>query len=268
MTAAKLAVITGASTGIGLELARCAVADGCEIIICADEDAIAAVEADFRTQGATVTAVQADLGTPEGVASLFDAIGARQVDYMMANAGRGRGDAFLNQSEAEFDEVLRVNIIGTTDLLHRTVRKMRQQGNGRILITGSIAGWIPGSYHAVYNATKAYVDLLSWAIRNEVNDTDISVTCLMPGATDTMFFDRAEMLDTPVGQDDTKADPADVAREGYDAMLDGRSGVTTGFMNKVQSVVSGLIPDSVLAAMHRKMAKPDSTMDDGDKTNV
>ena len=257
MTRAKLAVITGASTGIGLELARCAAKDQCEIIICADEDAIHGVAAEFHVQGVAAIAVQADLGTPEGVRHLFDVIGDRRVDYMMANAGRGRGDAFLNQSEAEFGEVLRVNIIGTTDLLHRSVRLMRNQGDGRILITGSIAGWMPGSYHAVYNASKAYVDLMSWAIRNEVNDTDISVTCLMPGATDTEFFERADMLDTPVGQDDNKGDPADVAREGYEAMLDGRSGVTTGFMNKIQSLVSGLIPDSVLAAMHRKMAKPE-----------
>ena len=261
MTGGKLAVITGASSGIGLELAGCAVADGCEVIICADDDQIIAAEADLRSAGAVVTAVQADLGTPEGVAHLFNVIGARRVDYMMANAGRGKGGAFLDQSEAEVNEVLRVNVIGTTDLLHRTVQMMRGRGAGRILITGSIAGWMPGSYHAVYNATKAYVDLLSWAIRNEVNDTDITVTCLMPGATDTMFFDRAEMLDTPVGKDPDKDDPAMVAHEGYAAMLDGRSGVTTGFMNKVQSLVSGLIPDSVLAAMHRKMAKPDGITD-------
>ncbi len=261
MTGAKLAVITGASSGIGLELARCAVADGCMVVICADEDDIHQVCEELAAAGATAEAVQADLGTPEGVEALFAAIGGRQVDYMMANAGRGQGDAFLNQSEADFDEVLRVNVIGTTDLLHRTVRMMRAQGRGRILITGSVAGWIPGSYHAVYNATKAYVDLLSLAIRNEVNDTDITVTCLMPGATDTMFFDRAKMLDTPVGKDPDKDDPAMVAREGYAAMLDGASGVTTGFMNKVQSLVSGLIPDSVLAAMHRKMAKPDGSVD-------
>jgi uncharacterized protein len=256
MTAAKLAVITGASSGIGLELARCAVADGCEIIICADEDEIYAAREELRATGGSVTAVQADLGTPQGIDILFAAIGGRHVTYMMANAGRGRADAFLNQSEAEIDEVLRVNVIGTTDLLHRTVRMMRAQGSGRVLITGSIAGWMPGSYHAVYNATKAYVDLLSWAIRNEVNDTDITITCLMPGATDTMFFDRADMLNTPVGRDDGKDDPAMVAKEGYAAMLDGASGVTTGFMNKVRSVVSGLIPDSVLASRHRKTAKP------------
>ncbi len=255
------AVITGASTGIGLELARCAATDGCEILICSDEAAIHDVAQTLRDQGAVVDALLVDLGTPEGVEALFDEIDGRHVDYFMANAGRGKGGAFLDQSEAEINEVIGVNVIGTTDVLHRTVRIMRKQGTGRILITGSIAGWMPGSYHAVYNATKAYVDLLSWAIRNEVTDTDITVTCLMPGPTDTEFFDRADMLDTPVGKADNKDDPQKVAEEGYAAMLDGRSGVTTGFMNKVQSLMSGLIPDSVLAAMHRKMAKPDGGPD-------
>lgn len=256
-----LAVIAGASTGIGLELARCAVADGCEVILCADEAQIHDVAAELQAAGAKATAVQADLGTTEGVDTLFAQIGGRRIAYMMANAGRGHGGAFLDQSEAELTEVIRVNVISTTDLLHRTVRIMRAQGTGRILITGSTAGWMPGSYHAVYNGSKAYVDLLSYAIRNEVNDTDITVTCLMPGATDSEFFDRSEMLDTPVGRAENKDDPAKVAQEGYAAMLDGRSGVTTGFMNKVQSLVSGLIPDSVLAAMHRKQAKPEGAAD-------
>jgi len=255
------AVITGASTGIGLELARCAVKDGCDLLICANEPEIETAAQGLRASGAQVEVVQADLGTPEGIDALWQAVGGRHVDYMMANAGRGQGDAFLNQSEAQFLEVLKVNVVGTTDLLHRTVKKMRTQGSGRILITGSIAGYIPGSFAAVYNGTKAYIDLLSWSIRNEVNDTDISVTCLMPGATDTDFFERADMMETPVGKDDAKDDPAMVAAEGYAAMLDGRSGVTTGFMNKVQVAFSGLIPDTVLAAMHRKMAKPDGSAD-------
>lgn len=252
-----LAVITGASSGIGLELARCAISDGCEIFICADDGSIYDAANSMQSTGAQVTAVQADLGTPEGVDTLFTAIGDRRIDYMMANAGRGLGGAFLDQSEAAIGEVLRVNVIGTTELLHRTIGRMRDHGSGRILITGSIAGWMPGSYHAVYNASKAYIDLLSWAIRNEVNDTNVTVTCLMPGVTDTMFFERAGLLDAPVGKADNKDDPASVAQEGYAAMLDGRSGVTTGFMNKVQSLVSGLVPDSVLASMHRKLAKPD-----------
>jgi short-subunit dehydrogenase len=134
---------------------------------------------------------------------------------------------------------------------------MRARHGGRILITGSVAGLMPGSFHAVYNASKAYLDTLSWAIRNELEDSGITVTCLMPGPTDTEFFNRAHMQDTPMGRDEDKDDAAMVARQGFEAMLAGRSGITTGFMNKVQATLSGVIPDSVLAAMHRRQAKPE-----------
>lgn len=251
-----LAVITGASSGIGLELARCAAEDGCDLILCADEVQIEQVARSLERPGITVTAVVADLSTGEGLDRLWDAMSGREVDYLMANAGRGLGYAFLDQDLDDIGTVVALNVTGTTQLLHRSVRKMRLRGEGRILITGSIAGLMPGSYQAVYNATKAYLDTLSWAIRNEVNDTAITVTCLMPGPTETEFFDRADMLETPVGKAD-KDDPAMVARSGYKAMLAGSSGVTTGFMNKVQATLSGVVPDSVLAALHRRMAKPE-----------
>ena len=248
-----LAVITGASSGIGLELARCASKDGCDLILCADE---AGVETVAASLGAV--SVVADLGTDVGVDALWQAIGDREVDYLMVNAGRGLGDAFLAQEWNGIKAVIKVNVTGTTLLLHRMARKMRGQGRGRILITGSIAGLMPGSYQAVYNATKAYLDTLSWGIRNELADSGVTVTCLMPGPTETEFFNRAGMEHTPVGQGG-KDDPARVARAGYKAMLDGDSGVTTGFLNKIQATLSGIIPDSVLAAMHRRMAKPENT---------
>ena len=251
-----LAVITGASTGIGLELARCAAEDGCDLILCADEAEVDYVARELGRPGREVTAVIADLATQEGLDKLWAAMEGRDVDYLMANAGRGLGHGFLEQDLEDIGTVIALNVTGTTQLLHRTVRKMRGRGEGRILITGSIAGLMPGSYQAVYNASKAYLDTLSWAIRNEVNDTKITVTCLMPGPTDTEFFERADMEETPVGKAE-KDDPAMVARSGYKAMLAGSSGVTTGFMNKVQATLSGVVPDSVLAALHRRMAKPE-----------
>jgi uncharacterized protein len=251
-----LAVVTGASTGIGLELARCAAEDGCALIIAADEPEIEAAAAMLRGAGGGVEAVQADLATEGGVDRLWTAIGGREVDYLMANAGRGLGDGFLDQRWDEIEAVVGLNVTGTTALLHRMVREMRARNRGRILIVGSVAGLMPGSFQAVYNGTKAYLDTLSWAIRNELKDTDVTVTCLMPGPTDTEFFERAHMQDTPVGRDDSKADPAKVARDGYRAMLKGRSGVTPGFMNKVQAAFAGILPDRVLAGMHREMAEP------------
>jgi uncharacterized protein len=252
-----LALVTGASTGIGFELARCAAEDGCDLVVAADEPAIEAAAARLRELGAAVESVEADLGTKEGLERLWQATRGREVDYLIANAGRGLGHAFLEQDWDEIEAVIDLNVTGTTALLHRGIRAMRARNRGRILIVGSIAGLMPGSFQAVYNATKAYLDTLSWALRNELRDSEVTVTCLMPGPTDTEFFARAHMEETPVGKSERKADPAKVARDGYDAMLKGRAGITPGFMNKVQATFAGVIPDPVLARMHRQMAEPE-----------
>jgi short-subunit dehydrogenase len=251
-----LAVVTGASSGIGFELARCCVEDGHDLIVCAEDAGIEAAAAELRSGGAEVTAVQADLSTEAGTARLVEAIGGREVDALLANAGVGLGDAFLDQDLRAAQHLVDLNVKGTIALVHPVGRRMRARGAGRILIVGSIAGFLPGSFQAVYNGTKAFLDNFSVALRNELKDSGVTVTCLMPGATDTEFFERAGMEDTPVGRSEKKADPADVARAGYEAMKAGKSGVVTGFMNKVQTVFSGIIPDTVLAEMHRRTAEP------------
>src|SRR4030095_8672817 len=149
--------------------------------------------------------------------------------------------------------VINTNVTGTIYLLHRVGAEMRARGRGRILITGSVAGFMPGSFTAVYNGTKAFIDSFSFALRNELKDTGVTVTCLMPGATETEFFERADMLDTKVGQQE-KDDPADVAREGFAAMMRGEGDVVTGWKNKVQSAMANVIPAGVLAEQHRKKA--------------
>jgi short-subunit dehydrogenase len=252
-----LAVVTGASTGIGHELASCCIADGYDAIVCAEEPEIEAAAARLRQEGAGVEAVQADLATEAGIAKLVAAIGDRPVDALVANAGVGLGDAFLDQDLRAAENVVNLNVNGTIALVHVLGRRMRDRGQGRILVTGSIAGFLPGSFQAVYNGTKAFLDSFSLALRNELKDSGVTVTCLMPGPTDTEFFARADMLDTPVGRSDSKADPAEVARQGYEAMKAGKSGVVTGFMNKVQTMFAGIIPDTVLAEMHRRTAEPD-----------
>jgi short-subunit dehydrogenase len=134
---------------------------------------------------------------------------------------------------------------------------MRERGRGRILITGSIAGFMPGTFQAVYNGTKALLDSFSFALRAELKDSGVTVTCLMPGATETEFFERADMMDTKVGQS-KKDDPADVARTGFDAMMNGDGDVVTGWMNKLRSAIANVTPAGVLAEMHRGMAEPAS----------
>jgi uncharacterized protein len=252
-----LAIVTGASSGIGLELARCCAEDGYELLICSDTEEIEEASRELRAGKTQVEAVQADLATPTGVDRLVDVIGERPVELLLANAGIGLGDAFLDQELNRALRVVDLNVTGTLALIHPVGRRMREAGRGRILITGSIAGFMPGSFQAVYNGTKAFLDSFSMALRNELKDTGVTVTCLMPGPTETDFFETADMEDTKVGQA-KKTDPADVARKGYRAMMNGDSGVVTGFMNKVQTAFSGIIPETVLAQMHRRMAEPGS----------
>jgi len=252
----SLAVVTGASSGIGWHLARLCAQNGRDLVIAADRE-LNAARAQLEADGARVQAVQVDLSTQSGVDALLAAIGERDVDLLCANAGHGLGDGFLEQPFDEIRSVIGTNVTGTVYLLHQLGRRMRDAGRGRILITGSIAGLMPGSYQAVYNATKAFIDSFSWALRNELKDTGVTVTCLMPGATDTEFFERAGMLDTKVGAE-KKADPAQVAKIGFEAMMDGDGDVVAGWKNKVQAALAAVTPSAVLAEQHRKMAEPGS----------
>jgi short-subunit dehydrogenase len=253
----QFAIVTGASTGLGLELAKCCARNGFDLLIAADEPEIEIAATEVRGLGAAVQSVQADLSTTEGVDKLYEAskrIG-RPVDALFANAGRGLGRAFLDQDFKQARRVIDTNITGTVYLVHRIGNDMRRRNAGRILITGSIAGFTPGTFQAVYNASKAFLNSFSFALREELRGTRVTVTCLMPGATETKFFERADMMDTNVGT--TKKDnPADVAKVGFDAMMRGDGDVVTGFKNKVQSAVASITPAAMLAKQHRKMAEP------------
>lgn len=255
-----LAIVTGASTGIGLELAKCCALGGFDLLIVADEPAIEDAAAQVRSSGANVEALTADLATLEGVDQLYRAIKGRQVDALLANAGRGFGRAFLDQDFAKVRHVIETNITGTAYLIHKIGNDMRRRNAGKILITGSIAEFIPGSFQAVYNGSKAFLNSFSFALREELKDTEITVTCLMPGATDTEFFRRADMMDTDVGTTE-KDDPAKVAEDGFKAMMSGAGDVVSGLKNKVQSAAANVIPAGVLARQHRKMAEPGSAND-------
>ena len=207
--------------------------------------------------GAAVRAVQTDLSTEDGVQDLLDLIGDEPVDILCANAGHGLGHGFLDQDWSQARHVVDTNITGTLYLVHNIGRGMRSRDRGRILFTGSIAGLMPGTFQAAYNGTKAFVDSFSFALRNEMKDTQVTVSCLMPGPVDTEFFERADLMDTKVGQG-KKADPAKVAKIGFDAMMKGEGDVVAGFMNKVQAAIAAVTPQTQLAEMHRGMAEPGS----------
>lgn len=253
-----LAIVTGASSGIGYELAvRCA-RHGFDLLIAADESRIEDAATQLRAIGVQVESLQVDLSTMEGVDRLHEAIRGRQVHALLANAGRGLGHAFLDQDFGDVRRVVDTNVTGTLYLIHKVGQDMRERGAGRILITGSIAGVLPGSFQAVYNGTKAFLDSFAFALRDELKDSGVTVSVLMPGPTDTAFFARADMLDTQVGQDDKKSDPVDVAKVGFDAMMAGEGDVVAGWKNKVQVALANVTPAPLLAAQHRKMAEPGS----------
>ena len=255
--ARPLAVVTGASTGIGYELAKQCAENGFDLIVAADEPEIENAAADFRKLGIEVEPVQVDLATLDGVDKLYAATRGRRVEALLANAGRGLGKAFLDQDFASVRRVVDTNITGTIYLIQKIGRDMRAAGKGRILITGSIAGFMPGALSAVYNGTKAFLNSFSFALRHELKDTGVSVTCLMPGATETEFFERADMMDTKIGQS-KKDDAAEVARQGFEAMMKGEGEVITGWQNKLRSAIAHVLPADVSAEMHRSMAEPQS----------
>jgi short-subunit dehydrogenase len=252
-----LAVVTGASTGIGYHLARCCRDNGFDLLIAADEYEIHEAAERLRQDGTKIEAVVVDLADLDGVEQLCAALKGRPVDLLLANAGHGLGKAFLDQDYEEIQHVIDTNVSGTVYLVHQVARNMRARGQGRILITGSIAGHLPEPFQAVYAATKAFLNSFAAALRNELQDSGVTVTCLKPGATETEFFERADLMDTKAGQAE-KANPAEVAQAGFDALMRGDDEVIPGWTNKAEVAASGVLSESTVAAQQRKGIEPGS----------
>jgi len=259
MSQRKLAIITGASSGIGLEIAKLAAKDGYDLVVAADTPFVEAGPA-LREFGVEIEEIEADLATRQGVQQLLDLVANRPVDVLVANAGHGLGHGFLEQAPDEWMKIVDTNITGTLLLIQPIVQRMVERGEGRVLITGSIAGHLAGTFQAVYNGSKAFIDSFAAALGNEIKDSGVTVTCLKPGATETEFFHRAEMDDTKVGQS-KKDDPADVAKTGWDAMNKGEPAVIHGMKNKLQVAAAGVMSDATTAKLHRKQAEPGSGLE-------
>jgi len=257
----QFAVVTGASSGIGLELARQFAEHGFDLLIAADSPKISEAGSELRQLGVKVKEAQVDLAKPEGVEQFYREIQAsgRPIDALALNAGVGAGGDFASGSTLDANlNVVDLNVRSTVHLLKLVLPEMVSRHEGRVLFTSSIASTMPGTFNAVYNASKAFVQSFAQAIRNELKETGVSVTALMPGATETNFFHRAGMDDTKIGASE-KDDAAEVAKEGFEAMMEGKDHVVAGsFKNKVQATMDHVLPDTVNAELHRKQSEPGS----------
>jgi short-subunit dehydrogenase len=252
------AVVTGASSGIGLELARQFAEHGFDLLICAEDGGIAAAAVGLRASGVCVTDIEADLATYDGVEALVSAIAreGRPVDAIALNAGVGNGGRFIDIALEDELRLIQLNIISTVHVAKRLLPAMVSRGAGRLLITASVASTMPGPYYATYAASKSFVLSFAEALRYEVKDNGVTVTALMPGPTDTNFFARAGMLDTPANEG-KKDDPAEVAADGFAALMAGKDHVVAGSVkNKLQVAGTTVLPDTAKAAIHAKLTAP------------
>ncbi|MDG4786710.1 SDR family NAD(P)-dependent oxidoreductase [Micromonospora sp. WMMD1102] len=255
-----LALVTGASTGIGYELAKEFARNGFDLVLVAENEQIRQAARDVEALGATVEAVQADLATPTGVQQAYDRVAAtgRPLDALVVNAGIGVNGRFAESDLADELRLVDLNVRSAVHLAKLGIPPMVARGAGRVMFTSSIAATQPGPFEAGYAASKAFLLSFSEALHNELKDSGVTVTALMPGATETEFFDRADMRDTRLGAA-PKDDPAKVARHGFEAMMAGRDHVVAGSVhNRLLAGAAKLVPERVKAELHSRLARPGS----------
>jgi short-subunit dehydrogenase len=256
-----LAVVTGASSGIGFELAKQFASHDFDLVVAAEDERLVGAALTLRGHGAEVFEARLDLATPAGVEDLYATIMStgRPVEALVLNAGVGVGGRFIETPLEEDLRLIALNVTSVVHLAKLVIPQMAARRSGRVLITASVAATMPGPYYATYAASKAFDLSFAQAIRHELKDQGVTVTALMPGPTDTDFFRRADLLDTRVG-DMEKDNPADVARDGFEALMAGKDHVVAGSAKNRAQVVSGrMLPDRASAAMHARLTEPRRT---------
>ena len=256
----KLAVVTGASSGIGYNLAKVFAENGYDLVIDAEDAGLSKAANDFKAMGVSVTPIQADLAKPEGCRQFWAAVEAtnRKVDAVAINAGVGVGGLFVDTDLEKELNMIRLNCESTVYVAKLAARKLVAQKDGKILITSSIAAEMVAPKEAVYAATKAFTQSFGKSLRYELKETGVAVTLLPPGPVDTHFFDRAGAGDTQVGTEGKReSEPYDVAKQGFKALMAGDEHVyAASLKTKIVGAVMGLVPDALKGAMHDSMMAP------------
>ena len=256
-----LAVVTGGSNGIGYELAKAFIANGYDVLIVAETPGhLAEAAQTLSTGGGRVETHASDLSTEDGVNSLYRAVQGlgRPVDVLCVNAGFGLGGAFVETDLQRELKMIDLNCRGAVQLTKLVLKDMVARDRGKLLFTSSVAATMPDPFEAVYGSTKVFLRWFGEALRNELKDTGVGVTVLMPSVTETNFFNRAEMLDTKAGASDKKDDPADVAKAAFQALQADKDKVLPLAKNKVMGAIADALPDAAAAAVHRGMSEPGS----------
>ncbi len=258
----QFAVVTGASNGIGFELAKQFAQNNFDLLIAAEPDnRLEAARNSLQAIGANVETIGVDLAQYDEVEKLYARIksSGRPVDAIAFNAGVGIDGDFAQTTRLEDElNIINLNVTSTVHLAKRVLKDMSDRGSGRVLFTSSIAAIMPAPFEAVYGASKAFILSFSEALRNELKDTGVSITALLPGPTETDFFHRANMDDTKAGAD-PKDDPADVAKQGFEALMSGKDKIIAGSLKtKMQGLTADILPDTVTSQMHRGMSEPGS----------
>jgi len=262
----QYALVTGATSGIGYELAKLFARDGYNLVIVArSEDELNSKQQEFSsTYGIKVVPIAKDLFEPTAAEELYQEVKNQgiTVNVLVNDAGQGQYGHFIDSDLQRLIQIIQLNVISFTALTHLFLKDMVARNEGKILQLASIASQTPGPWQAVYHATKAYVLSLTEAIITEIKDTNVTMTALQPGATDTDFFNKADMLDSKILQDPSKlSDPAEVARDGYEALMKGDDKIISGFKNKVQTTMAGLMPESMASSQMEKQQRPVSGSD-------
>ncbi|MGK9125899.1 SDR family oxidoreductase [Olivibacter sp. SA151] len=255
----RYALITGGTSGIGLELAKLFAENDYNLVLVArNEQELVQTAEELRTNGREVITVVADFFNPDAPFSVYEEVKAYgiDIDVLINNAGQGVYGKFIETELQRELDIIHLNISACVVLSKFFIKDMVQRGYGKILNLSSIAGKIPGPYQAVYHGTKAFIHFFSEAIRSELKDTGVTVTSLLPGATDTDFFRKADMEESKIVQEQELADPAFVAKKGYEALMKGEDMVVAGFKNKMQVAMGNLSTDEAATERMGNMQKP------------